>query len=75
MKRAKFMGMGGDMTKKQKILKYLKRYGSITPTKAFHVAKTHRLAHYINVFRREGMDIITTNFSRCGQKCTRYVLR
>lgn len=63
------------MTKKQKILKYLKQHGSITPTKAFYVAGTHRLAHYINVFRKEGMEILTTHFRYHNQKCTKYVLR
>ena len=68
------------MTHKDKVLKYLRKYGSITPREALDSFGCMRLAARIHDLREEGYPIVSTTVhaeNRDGEPVTftRYRLR
>ena len=61
------------LTQKERLLFYLKRYGSITGAEAFNELEIYRLSARISDLRKEGHNIETiyeTKENRLGEKVT-----
>lgn len=70
----------GKKTQAERVLEYIKRFGSITTLEAFRDLGVTRLSARIFELRARGFDIDSTNITnknRYGEKCTysKYYLR
>ena len=48
--------IGGNMTQGERVIEYIKRFGSITPMEAFRDLGITKLATRISELRRDGME-------------------
>lgn len=62
------------MTKHEKILKHLQRYGSITGKKSWMKYGLYRLSSVINRLRKSGLEIKTEMQIKNGETFAKYVL-
>ena len=70
----------GKKTQAERVLEFIKRFGSITTLEAFRDLGVTRLSARIFELRARGFDIDSTNITnknRYGEKCTysKYYLR
>ena len=70
----------GKKTQAERVLEYIKKFGSITTLEAFRDLGVTRLSARIFELRARGFDIDSTNITnknRYGEKCTysKYYLR